>query len=164
LHGQEPKQQLADVPERRWEGNELGQPNSIRTRQVSAKVLHIRAQLHGQEPKQQLADVPERRRKGNELGQPNSIRTRQVSAKVLHIRAQLHGQEPKQLLADVPERRREGTELGQPNCIRTRQGTVGWRKARAKVCHKSKESKKSCVRGFYSDFCISRKLRPRTVA
>ncbi len=96
--------------------------------------------------------------------QPNCIRTRQVSAKTLYIRAQLHGQEPKQQLADVPERRREGNELGQPNSIRARQGAVGWRKARAQVCHKSKESKKSCVRGFYSDFCISRKLRPRTFA
>ena len=44
--------------ERRREGKELGQPNSIRARQGGAKVLHIRAQLHGQEPKQQLADVP----------------------------------------------------------------------------------------------------------
>ena len=48
-------------------------------RQVSAKALHIRAQLHGQEPKQQLADVPKRRRDGNELGQPKSVRARQVS-------------------------------------------------------------------------------------
>jgi len=37
LHGQEPKQQLADVPKRRRDGNEVGQPSSIRTRQVSAK-------------------------------------------------------------------------------------------------------------------------------
>jgi len=125
MHGQEPKQQLADVPKKRREGNELGQPRSIRTRQVSerrrtsvrsctdksqnsnwrmcqrgvgkatnsvsrtasecaqvsAKALHIRAQLHGQEPKQQLADVPKRRRDGNELGQPKSVRARQVSAK-----------------------------------------------------------------------------------
>jgi len=35
LHGQEPKKQLADVPKRRREGDELGQPKSIRTRQVS---------------------------------------------------------------------------------------------------------------------------------
>jgi len=56
------------VPERRREGNELGQPNSIRARQGKAKALHIRAQLHGQEPKQQLADVSERRREGNEVG------------------------------------------------------------------------------------------------
>jgi len=81
LYGQEPKQQLADVPERRQEGNEVGQPNSIRARQVSANVLRIRAQLHGQEPKKQLADVPKKRRDGDELGQPKSIRTRQVSAK-----------------------------------------------------------------------------------
>jgi hypothetical protein len=79
LHGQEPKQQLADVPEMRREGNELSQPRSIRMRQVSAKASHIRAQLHEQEPKQQLADVPKNRREGNELGRPNSIRTRQVS-------------------------------------------------------------------------------------
>jgi hypothetical protein len=51
LSDKEPKQQLADVPERCREGNELRQPNSIRARQVSANVLHIRAQTHGQKPK-----------------------------------------------------------------------------------------------------------------
>jgi hypothetical protein len=35
LRDQEPKQQLAGVPKKRRDGNELGQPNSIRTRQVS---------------------------------------------------------------------------------------------------------------------------------
>jgi len=43
LHGQKPKQQLADVPERPRESNELGQLNSIRTWQVSTKALHFRA-------------------------------------------------------------------------------------------------------------------------
>jgi len=76
LREQEPKQQLADVPKKRRDGNELGQPISIRTRQVSANALHSRTQLHGQEPKQQLADVPKKRREGNEPGQPNSIRPR----------------------------------------------------------------------------------------
>jgi hypothetical protein len=33
LHGQEPKKQLADVPKKRREGNELGRSKSIRTRQ-----------------------------------------------------------------------------------------------------------------------------------
>jgi hypothetical protein len=37
LHGQEPKQQLADVPKKRRKGDELGQPKSIRSRQVSVK-------------------------------------------------------------------------------------------------------------------------------
>ncbi len=37
LHGQEPKQQLADVPKKRREGDELGQPRSIRTRLVSER-------------------------------------------------------------------------------------------------------------------------------
>jgi len=43
LHGQEPKQQLADVPNKRRDGDELGQANSIRARLVSAIVLNIRA-------------------------------------------------------------------------------------------------------------------------
>jgi len=37
LHGQEPKQQLADVPKKRREGNELRRPNSIRMRGKSAQ-------------------------------------------------------------------------------------------------------------------------------
>jgi hypothetical protein len=37
LHGQEPKQQLADVPKKGQEGDELGQPKRIRTRQVSER-------------------------------------------------------------------------------------------------------------------------------
>jgi hypothetical protein len=138
LHGQEPKKQLADVPERRRKGNELGQPNSIRARHISANVLHIRAQLHGQEPKQLLADVPKMHRESNELGQPNSVRARQVSAIVLHIRAQLHGQEPKQLLAEVPERRQEGNELRQPNCIRMR---ASQRKVRFRLARKLTQAK-----------------------
>jgi hypothetical protein len=81
-HGQEPKQLLADVPKMHRESNELGQPNSVRARQVSAIVLHIRAQLHGQEPKQLLAEVPERRQEGNELRQPNCIRMRASQRKV----------------------------------------------------------------------------------
>jgi hypothetical protein len=67
------------VPKKRREGDELGQPKSIRARQGSANVLHIRAQLHGQEPKKQLADVPKRRQGGNELSQPKSVRARQGS-------------------------------------------------------------------------------------
>ena len=160
-------------------------------RQVSANVLHIRAQLHGQEPKQQLADVPKRRREGNELGQPNSIRTRASQRKdvaqpcavartrtktatggcakeasgrqrtrsaekhqnaasqqkALHIRAQLHGQEPKKQLADVPKRRREGNELGQPKSIRARQGS----RMRGENVPESQHEKKSLFLGFYSD-------------
>jgi hypothetical protein len=35
LHGQEPKKQLADVPKKRREGNELGRSKSVRARQGS---------------------------------------------------------------------------------------------------------------------------------
>jgi len=165
LHGQKPKQQLADVPERPRESNELGQLNSIRTWQVSTKALHFRA--HSTDKNQNSnwrmcqrsvgMATNSASRKASERGKSaqtccTAVRSctdknqnsnwrmcqkasgrqrtrsaeqhqnaRQVSANVLHSRAQLHGQEPKQQLADVPKKRREGNELGQPRSIRTRQ-------------------------------------------